>query len=329
MSNAFVADHFQSHELARQWLEARRWPEGPICAHCGVIGRAYATKKAGLYRCAEPACRKDFSITTGTVMESSHIPLNKWMMAFYLMSSSKKGMSAHQMHRALGVSYKAAWFMCHRIREAMRGESPLGFGPLGGEGKIVEADETYYGPIEKAKVRTKTTRGRAFTKSGKPGPANKRAVVALVERGGSLRSFHVAVADKESVKAIVQENIAKESRLHTDESRLYTDVGTEFADHQTVKHTAGEYVRYTKAKMFPSGEPYVIHTNTIEGAFSIFKRGMKGVYQHCKEKHLHRYLAEFDFRYNHRVGLGCSDIDRTLAAIKGAEGKRLMWRQPD
>lgn len=321
MSNAFTAAHFQSHELARQWLEARRWSEGPICPHCGIVGHAYATKKAGLYRCAEPACRKDFSITTGTVMESSHIPLHKWMMAFYLMSSSKKGVSAHQVHRALGVSYKAAWFMCHRIREAMRAESPLGSGSLGGEGKIVEADETYYGPVDKAKVRTKTTSGRPFTKSGKMGPANKRPIVALVERGGNVRTFHVPVADQATVESIVKENIARESRLHTDESRLYFNAADTFAAHETVHHTSGEYVRYEDGR--------AIHTNSAEGYFSIFKRGMRGVYQHCKEKHLHRYLAEFDFRYNHRVRLGCNDIDRTLAAIKGAEGKRLMWRQPD
>jgi transposase-like protein len=319
MSNAFTADHFQSHELARQWLEARRWPDGPICPHCGVIGRAYATKKAGLYRCAEPACRKDFSITTGTVMESSHIPLHKWMMAFYLMSSPKKGMSAHQVHRALGVSYKAAWFMCHRIREAMRGESPFGTGPLGGGGMIVEADETYYGKMEQPRV-SPARRGRPY-KVGSRGPRDKRPIVALVERGGSVRTFHVPVASKAEVSKIVRENISRESRLHTDESNLYPDIGARFQSHSTVKHTAGEYVRYD------DGE--IVHTNSAEGYFSIFKRGMRGVYQHCKEKHLHRYLAEFDFRYNHRVGLGCSDIDRTLAAIKGAEGKRLMWRQPD
>jgi transposase-like protein len=320
MSNAFTADHFQSHELARQWLEARRWPEGPICPHCGVNGHAYATKKTGLYRCAEPACRKDFSITTGTVMESSHIPLHKWMMAFYLLSSSKKGISSHQIHRALGVSYKAAWFMTHRIREAMRDESLAGFGPLGGEGKIVEADETYYGPVEKAKIRTKTTSGRPFTKSGKTGPANKRAIVGLVERGGNVRTFHVPVADQATVEKIVTDNIARESRLHTDESRLYFNAADTFTAHETVHHTSGEYVRYEDGR--------AIHTNSAEGYFSIFKRGMRGVYQHCKEKHLHRYLAEFDFRYNHRIRLGCTDIERTLAAIKGAEGKRLMWRQP-
>jgi transposase-like protein len=315
MSNAFAAPHFHDDEAARALIESIRWPEGPVCSHCGVINHAYAvTGRAGLYRCAERECRKDFTCTTGTVMERSKIALHKWMMGFYLMNASKKGVSAHQLHRALGVTYQSAWFMAHRIREAMRDG---GFAPMGGEGGsgIVEADETYFGPVEKSKPRS---RGRipSPTKGGRSGPADKRAIVALVERGGNLRSFHVAVADKETVNKIVTENVAKEARLFTDESRLYGDAMMHFADHQTVKHSAKEYVR---------GE---VHTNTIEGAFSIFKRGMKGIYQHCKEKHLHRYLAEFDFRYNHRVGLGYSDIDRTFAAIKAVEGKRLMYRQP-
>ena len=314
MSNAFTSPHFQTHELAREWLEKTRWPEGPVCSHCGTIGHAYKTKKPGWYRCAEKECRKDFTVTTGTVMERSHIPLNKWLMGFYLMSASKKGISAHQLHRALAVDYKTAWFMCHRIRLAMEDGSFGGSGPLGGEGKIVEADETYYGPTEKPKPLLKP-RSTPYTKGGHTGPANKRAIVALVERGGNLRSFHVAHADKVTVSKIVMDNIAKESRLHTDESRLYFGADQHFASHKTVKHSAGEYVR---------GD---IHTNTIEGAFSIFKRGMKGVYQHCKEKHLHRYLAEFDFRYNHRVGLGCSDIDRTVAVVKGVAGKRLTYHQ--
>lgn len=327
MSNAFAAPHFQTPELAREWMEKTRWPEGQICSHCGTFNHAYKTKKPGWYRCAEKECRKDFTVTTGTVMERSHIPLNKWLMGFYLMSASKKGIAALQLQRALGLDYKSAWFMCHRIRLAMEDGSMTGSGPLGGEGKIVEADETYFGPVEKAKVRSKTTSGRPFTKSGKSGPANKRAIVALVERGGNLRSFHVAVADKDTVSKIVNENIAKESSLHTDESRLYTQVGENFAEHETVKHSTDEYVR-TKF-YWEDGQPKTkkIHTNTIEGAFSIFKRGMKGVYQHCKEKHLHRYLAEFDFRYNHRVGLGCSDIDRTIAAVKGVAGKRLTYHQ--
>jgi transposase-like protein len=314
MNNAFTAPHFQSPELARDWLEGQRWPEGPICSHCGTINHAYKTKKPGWYRCAEKECRKDFTVTTGTLMERSHIALNKWLMAFYLIASSKKGISSHQLHRALNVDYKSAWFMTHRIREAMRDG---GMGPLGGpDGSgIVEADETYYGPIPKDKARTTTTSGRPYTKGGRSGPSNKRAIVALVERGGNIRSFHVAVADKETVSKIVKENVSKEARLMTDESALYTGAAEYFASHETVKHSRKEYVR---------GD---VHTNTIEGSFSIFKRGMRGVYQHCKEKHLHRYLAEFDFRYNHRVGLGFSDIDRTKAAVKGIAGKRLTYHQ--
>ncbi len=204
MSNAFVAPHFQSPENAREWLENLRWPEGPVCSHCGTVNHAYKTKKPGWYRCAEKECRKDFTVTTGTVMERSHIALNKWLMAFYLLNASKKGMSAHQLHRALNLDYKSAWFMCHRIREAMRAGS---LGPLGGEGKIVEADETYYGPVEKSKVRTKTTSGRPFTRKGKAGPANKRPIVALVERGGNVRTFHVPVADQATVQEIVQTRI--------------------------------------------------------------------------------------------------------------------------
>jgi transposase-like protein len=320
MSNALTAPHFQSHEAAREWLEKTRWPDGAICSHCGVIGHAYATKKPGWYRCAERGCRKDFSVTTGTVMERSHIDLNKWLMAFYLLNSSKKGISAHQLHRTLNLDYKSAWFMCHRIREAMRDG---GLTPLGGAGKIVEADETYHGPVDTPRPRNKYS--PPPTKGGKVGPGQKRAIVALVERGGRVRTFHPAFADGATISTIVRENIARESRLHTDESRLYIKVGAEFAAHETVTHSAKEYVRYAKAK---DGTEYAIHTNTLEGYFSIFKRGMRGIYQHCKEKHLHRYLAEYDHRYNHRVALGYSDIDRTLAAIKGVAGKRLTYRQP-
>jgi len=318
-NNAFTAPHFASHELARGWLEKQRWPDGPVCSHCGSINRAYRNKaKPGFYRCAEPECRKDFTVTTGTLMERSHIPLNKWLMAFYLMASSKKGVSAHQLHRSLNVTYKAAWFMCHRIREAMRDggmDVPGGSGPLGGSGKIVEADETYFGPTDEPRERKTPRYGTKPTKGGRSGPANKRAIVSLVERGGNVRSFHVAVADKETVQRIVVENIAQESRLHTDESRLYSGADLHFAAHETVKHSAKEYAR---------GD---VHTNSAEGYFSIFKRGMKGVYQHCKEKHLHRYLAEYDFRYNHRVALGFSDIDRTKAAIARIGGKRLTYHQ--
>jgi transposase-like protein len=310
--SAINAPHFTNDEAARELIESIRWPDGPVCSHCGTIGHAYAVKgRAGLYRCAEPECRKDFTCTTGTVMERSKIPLHKWMMAFYLMNASKKGISAHQLHRSLGITYQSAWFLCHRIREAMRDG---GFAPMGGGGGIVEADETYFGPTEQPRP-SKQRRGRPY-KVGSRGPRDKRPIVALVERGGNVRSFHVAVADQDTVQGIVIANVSRESRLHTDESRLYFGADQHFASHEMVKHSAKEYVR---------GD---VHTNSAEGYFSIFKRGMKGVYQHCKEKHLHRYLAEFDFRYNHRIALGFNDIDRTRAAIKGVEGKRLTYRQP-
>ena len=262
--------------MAREWLEGQRWPEGPICSHCGTINHAYKTKKPGWYRCAEKECRKDFSVTTGTVMERSHIALNKWLMAFYLLNSSKKGVSPHQLHRALGLDYKSAWFMMHRIREAMR-DGGLS-GPLGGGGGIVEADETYFGDIpEKKRPRSKQRGNRPFTKGGKVGVGGKRAILSLVERGGRVRSFHPATADGDTVAAIVRENIARETRLHTDESRLYVKVGAEFESHETVNHSAKEYAR---------GD---VTTNSVEGYFSIFKRGMRGIYQHCGEKHLGRH----------------------------------------
>jgi transposase-like protein len=311
--SAYTEPHFNNESAARTVLERILWPSGPVCPHCGVIGHAYPQKsRAGVWRCAEPECRKDFTVTMKTVMERSHIPLHKWLLAFHLFTASKKGFSAHQLHRTLGLTYRSAWFMAHRIREAM---ATGGLAPLGGNGGIVEADETYFGPVETPRPRS---RGRIPkpTKGGKSGPADKRAVVSLVERGGRVRSFHPAFADGASVAEIVRENIARETRLHTDESRLYTKVGAEFAAHETVTHSHGEYVR---------GD---IHTNSVEGYFSIFKRGMRGVYQHCREKHLHRYLAEYDFRYNHRIALGFNDGDRATLAVKNAAGKRLTYRQP-
>lgn len=309
----FTAPHFQDQDEARKYLEALRWGGEPVCPHCGTINKFYATKKPGVYRCASKECRKDFSVTTKSVMESSHIKLHIWLQAFALITASKKGMSAHQLHRSLKVTYKTAWFLAMRIREAMREGGLLP--PLGGEGQIVEADETYFGKVENPQP-SKKRQGRPYTKGGKSGPSGKRAVVALVERGGRVRSFHPAHADGENVTKIVRENIARESRLQTDESRLYMQVGQEFAAHETVTHSRNEYVR---------GD---IHTNSVEGYFSIFKRGMRGVYQHCREKHLHRYLSEFDFRYNHRTALGYSDGERADLAIKGAAGKRLTYRLP-
>lgn len=316
-TDTFSHPRFTDDAAAREYLESIRWPDGPICPHCGSINRAYKIKPHGTYRCAEPACRGNFTVTMNSPMERSHIALHKWVQAFHLMCASKKGVSSHQLHRMLNISYKAAWFMSHRIRECMRSG---GLGPpMGGEGKIVEADETYFGKPETEHVSPQR-KGRPFTKSGKVGPGGKRPIVALVERGGNVRTFHVPVADQKSVEKIVRENIARESILHTDESRLYFNASSMFAEHETVHHTSKEYVRYEDGR--------AIHTNSAEGYFSIFKRGMRGIYQHCKEKHLHRYLAEYDFRYNHRVRLGFNDGERAVLAVKGATGKRLTYRQP-
>jgi transposase-like protein len=307
----FDAPQFQSEPEARRYIEALRWPAGRVCPKCGSIGSEYETKREGRYRCGARECRKDFTVTTGTVMEATHIPLTTWLMAFYLMASSKKGMSAHQLHRSLDVTYKTAWFLCHRIRAAMASGGLVG--PMGGSGKIVEADETYYGKVDvPARLNS---RGRAYRRAS--GPANKRAVLALVERGGATRTFHIESADKATVQKIVLENVHPESRLHTDESRLYGGLENHFASHETVKHTAGEYVR---------GD---VHVNSAEGSFAVFKRGMRGVYQHCAEKHLHRYLAEFAFRHNTRAKLGFTDAERASIALKGAEGKRLTYRRTD
>ncbi len=239
--NILSDPRFSDEAAARDWFEACRWPNGPICPHCGS-DKHYQTKKAGRYRCAAKDCRKDFTVTTKSVMESSHAPLHHWAQAFYLMNSSKKGFSAHQLMRALGCQYKTAWFMHHRIMEAMR-QGGLDLPPMGGEGQIVEADETYFGGVESAKMRTATTSGRKFIRSGSHGPANKRAIVTLVERGGKVRSFHVPRADKATVKKIVADNIAHESRLHTDQSRLYAEVGGLFGEHETVNHGTTAYAR--------------------------------------------------------------------------------------
>jgi transposase-like protein len=301
---------FSDETAARQWFEATRWPNGPICPKCGSA-KHYATKKPGTYRCGAPACRKDFTVMTGTVMERSHAKLALWAAAFHMAASSKKGFSAHQLHRELGCQYNTAWFLHHRVMEAMR-RGNLDLPPMGGEGSIVEADETYFGDTDQPRVSPR--RGGRPYRYPRKGPRNKRPIVALVERGGNVRTFHVPVADQVTVQKIVRDNIARESRLHTDESRLYFGMGEHFAEHESVKHSVKEYVR---------GD---VHTNSAEGYFSIFKRGMRGVYQHCAEKHLHRYLAEFDFRYNTRK---ISDMERTELAVRGGEGKRLTYHQPD
>lgn len=310
---------FTDKNEARKHLEAQRWPNGPTCPHCGAchsddIAEVKGKKqshRAGLYYCNQ--CKGQFTVTVGTVFERSKVPLNKWLLATFLMTSSKKGMSAHQLHRMLGVTYKTAWFMAHRIREAMK-EDDKTSGPIGGEGKIVEADETYFG---KRETPAKLARGRIAkpVKSGKSGGAQKRVIVGLVERGGKSRTFHINHATQASVRELLVHNVPRDTVLFTDESRLYTKTGQEYAKHETVKHSAGEYARGN------------VHTNNIEGYFGVFKKGMKGVYQHCGEAHLHRYLAEFDFRFNRRTALKITDRERHDDLLSMIGGKRLTYRR--
>jgi transposase-like protein len=302
-NSLFAEPHFQNDEAARAMLESILWPDGPVCPHCGVVNHSYSTKRPGVFRCAEKACRKDFTVTMKTVMERSHIALHKWLQAFHLMTSSKKGVSAHQLHRTLNIGYEAAWFMAHRIREAMR---LGGLSPMGGGGKVVEVDETFIGRLK----------GQPKRRSG--ATSHKNTVLTLVERGGSARSFHIDGTTVADIAPILRANLSREAKLMTDEARHYIEVGRDFDSHDAINHSKYEYVRYA--------DEIVITTNTVEGYYSIFKRGMKGVYQHCAEKHLHRYLSEFDFRYSNRVALGVNDGERRTLAIKGAAGKRLTYR---
>ncbi len=302
-------DHLQNEEAAYNWVEAQVWPNGPVCTHCGAWHRVTKLKgkatRFGLYKCY--ACRRQFRVTVGTIFEKSHVPLHLWLQAFYLIAGSKKGISSNQLHRTLGVTLKTAWFMGHRIREAMRAGSLAP--PMGGGGGVVEIDETVYG-------RTSThPKGRQTF----PSSQHKNIVLSLVERGGNVRSYHIEGSTVSEVIPIVKTNVSKEAAVMTDSAQVYKYRLGEFASHDRVDHSKDEYVRYE------DGRP-VIHTNSVEGYFSLFKRGMKGVYQHCSEKHLHRYLAEFDFRYNNRVRLGVSDEQRAAKMVKGAKGKRLAYR---
>lgn len=314
---------FHDDDAAREALEAVRWPHGPNCPHCGnsdasKIAKVEGKKRShrpGLYYCNE--CKGQFTVTVGTVFERSKIPLSKWWLATHLLGASKKGMSAHQLHRMLGVTYKTAWFMAHRIREAMK-EDVKSAGPIGGEGKTVEADETYIGKRETPRKPSPQRKGRPFTKKGKGGGAQKRIVVGLVERGGKARMFHLNDATAATVRDVLVRNVDRSSTLYTDSSRLYTRTGEEYAAHRTTNHAAGEYARR-------EGD-VVVHSNTIENVFSVFKRGMVGVYQHCGEAHLHRYLSEFEFRYNRRTALGFNDKMRVDAIMAGIDGKRLTYR---
>lgn len=297
--------YFHDEAAAFAKLEEIVWPHGPVCPHCGGMERVYDLSKTrlGLKKCGH--CRKQFTVRVGTVFESSHVPLHKWFQAVFLMTSSKKGISAHQLHRTLEVTYKTAWFMAHRIREAMRTGD---LAPFGADGGAVEVDETFIGNDRTVKPKGEK-KGRGYH--------HKHKVLTLVERStGRARSMVVDDLKASTLAPIVRENLAKEAILMTDESQSYTLVGREFAEHGVVHHNRGEYGR---------GK---VHTNTIEGYFSIFKRGMKGVYQHCGKRHLHRYLAEFDFRYSNRAALKVTDQERSEMALRGIVGKRLTYQQP-
>lgn len=299
-----TAPHFTDETKAREFLEATRWPNGPVCPHCGTVNKAYPNRaKEGVWRCASEGCRVDFTVTIGTVFERSHIPLHKWLLASHLMAASKKGVSAHQLHRMLGITYKSAWFMAHRLREAMKDTDPE---PLGGKDKVVEVDETFIGKPQEVFVN-----GRGWQLQR--GTGTKRKVVSLVERGGKVRSIKVENLDAATIRKVLFENVVLDSRLHTDEAQHYKAPGREFAKHEAVNHSEEEYAR---------GD---VTTNTVEGFFGIFKRGMRGVYHHCGEQHLQRYLHEFDFRYNHRTALGFTDAQRATRLLKGIEGKRLTY----
>jgi len=298
----FQQQIFNDEIAARKALEAVRWPNGPTCPHCGSVEGivALTTKSArpGLKYCN--ACKGQFTATVGTVFERSKIPLTKWWLASHLMGSSKKGFSAHQMHRTLGVTYKTAWFMAMRIREAMK---DMGMEPMGGEGPHIEADETYIGNKHGVKKARSTH--------------HKHAVFTVLERGGRARSFHIDKVTATELAKVMAKHANPASTLNTDEALRYRKMGKKFAKHQVVNHGKGQY---------GAGDHT---TNSVEGFFSIFKRGMKGVYQHCSEDHLHRYLSEFDFRYSNRSALGIEDTERTQRLMKGIEGKRLTYRRTD
>jgi transposase-like protein len=308
MSSVISDRHFHDESEAYAYVEARVWPNGPVCPHCGNADQARIrlmqgkSTRIGVRQCNE--CRKPFTVKVGTIFEASHVPLRLWLQAIHLICSSKKGISANQLHRILGVTLKTAWFMGHRIREAMR---EGGLAPMGGAGSIVEVDETFFG----RKQGVKPKRGWVHHKS---------TVLTLVERGGSARSFHVESVRQEDVLPIIRANLDRESHVMTDEAARYSKLGDEFAKHDAVDHSREEYAYHDRK----TGT--LIGTNTVEGYYSIFKRGMKGIYQHCQEKHLHRYLAEFDFRYSNRVRLGVNDVERADRALKGVVGKRLTYQ---
>jgi len=295
--------HFQDADKAREYLEALRWPQGPVCPHCGTIGGHYTltgkSTRPGLWKCKD--CREQFTVTVGTVFERSKIALNVWLQAVYLICSAKKGISSHQLHRTLGVTYKTAWFMSHRIREAMADDTPGSL--LGGGGGTVEADETYWGNKKLQK--------------GSRGYNKKMKIVSLVERGGKARSFHVRNVTVNTVTAYMAAYVHHTANLMTDETSVYNTAGQHLASHEKVNHSKKEYVRGN------------VHTNTVESFFSVFKRGLVGTFHHVGERHMHRYVSEFDFRYSNRAALGVTDSQRADELLKAVAGKRLTYRRTD
>jgi transposase-like protein len=304
MKSALNAPEFRDEAAAFAYVEAKLWPNGATCPHCGVVGEATKSKgkttRMGLWNCR--ACRKPFTVRMGTIFESSHVPLHIWLQVMYLVCSSKKGISTRQIQRTIGGSMKTAWFLGHRIREAMTDD---GSTPMGGAGSILEVDETFLGQQRERFINDKGWQRRQ-------GTGDMRKIVSLVERGGRARSIKVETLRKDEI-ARALDTASRDSVLMTDQARHYQRIGKEFTDHLTVDHGKGEYGRG------------IVTTNTVEGHFSIFKRGMRGVYQHCGEKHLHRYLAEFDFRYSNRIALGVDDKARAEINLKGVAGKRLTY----
>lgn len=303
------ADHFKDEAAAHAWVEARVWPNGRVCPHCGEVGHSSAMKgkstRIGTYKCY--GCRKPFTVKIGTIFEDSKVPLHIWLQAMFLIASSKKGISSNQLARTLGVTLKSAWFMSHRIREAMKDTSGDKFG--GGFGGV-EADETLVGIDPRFEPKHD---GKWAYHSG-----SYNRVLTLIDRDtGRARSIVMTEFSVEEVQRILNENVAKEAYLLTDEASVYHKPGREFTFHGTTNHNNGEYV---------SKEAPWVHTNTVEGYYSVFKRGMKGVYQHCGRQHLHRYTAEFDFRYSHRAKLGVDDVTRFAKIVEGVKGKRLTYR---